>query len=113
MLSRNGLDYESLVKEDRVHISLYTNPAIFTVVIDKIFHRAWVYVGHRVEIPQAGDFRLTRIGLQPDHGSRPARTCVLNRCRAYSRRHRMSAGSRQHLAVSSMYHGWTICLTAS
>ncbi|MBV8226880.1 MAG: aromatic ring-hydroxylating dioxygenase subunit alpha, partial [Verrucomicrobia bacterium] len=65
MLSRNGLDYESLVKKDRVHISLYTNPAIFTEEMDKIFHRGWVYVGHRGEIPNPGDFRLKRIGRQP------------------------------------------------
>lgn len=37
MLSRPEIDYDALVKEDRVHISLYTDPAIFTDEMDKIF----------------------------------------------------------------------------
>ena len=65
MLSRQGIDYGSLVKDDRVHVSLYTNPAIFADEMNKIFHRGWVYVGHRGEIPNRGDFRLKRVGLQP------------------------------------------------
>ena len=65
MLSRQDIDYDALVKEDRVHISLYTDPSVFTEEMDKIFHRGWVYVGHQGEVPNPGDFRLKRIGLQP------------------------------------------------
>ena len=36
MLSRQGIDYDSLVKEDRVHVSLYTDPSIFTDEMEKI-----------------------------------------------------------------------------
>jgi phenylpropionate dioxygenase-like ring-hydroxylating dioxygenase large terminal subunit len=109
MLSRNGLDYESLVKEDRVHIRLYTNPAIFTEEMDKIFHRGWVYVGHRGEIPNPGDFRLKRIGRQPvimvrdQHGEVHL---LLNRCR-----HRGSTVCQREQgntrSFRCMYHGWT------
>ncbi len=58
MISRTSPDYDALVKEDRVHISLYTDPAIFSDEMDKIFHRGWVYVGHR-----GGDSQLR--GLPP------------------------------------------------
>jgi phenylpropionate dioxygenase-like ring-hydroxylating dioxygenase large terminal subunit len=112
MLSRNGLDYESLVKEDRVHISLYTNPAIFTEEMDKIFHRGWVYVGHRGEIPNPGDFRLKRIGRQPvimvrdQHGQV---LLLLNRCR-----HRGATVCQREQgnarSFRCMYHGWTYLL---
>jgi phenylpropionate dioxygenase-like ring-hydroxylating dioxygenase large terminal subunit len=112
MLSRNGLDYESLVKEDRVHISLYTNPAIFTEEMDKIFHRGWVYVGHRGEIPNPGDFRLKRIGRQPvimvrdQHGKVHL---LLNRCR-----HRGATVCQREQgntrSFRCMYHGWTYLL---
>jgi len=112
MLSRHGLDYESLVKEDRVHISLYTNPAIFTEEMDKIFHRGWVYVGHRGEIPNPGDFRLKRIGLQPVIMVRDQQGEVhllLNRCR-----HRGATvcqrGQGNTRSFRCMYHGWTYLL---
>ena len=42
MLSRQSIDYDSLVKEDRVHVSLYTDPSIFSDEMEKIFDRGWV-----------------------------------------------------------------------
>jgi phenylpropionate dioxygenase-like ring-hydroxylating dioxygenase large terminal subunit len=105
-------DYDSLVKEDRVHVSLYTNPAIFADEMDKIFHRGWVYVGHRGEIPNSGDFRLKRIGLQPvimvrdQHGQVQL---LLNRCR-----HRGATVCQEAQGTTRsfrcMYHGWTYLL---
>lgn len=58
------IDYSALVKEDRVHGSVYTDPSIFEEELDKIFYRGWVYVGHASEIPQPGDFRVTTVGRQ-------------------------------------------------
>ena len=63
-LSRTAIDYHELVKEDRVHGSVYTDPEIFEEEIDKVFHRGWVYIGHDSEIPNPGDFRLRKIGRQ-------------------------------------------------
>jgi phenylpropionate dioxygenase-like ring-hydroxylating dioxygenase large terminal subunit len=109
MLWRQDIDYDALVKADRVHISLYTNPDVFTDEMDKIFHRGWVYVGHQGEIPNQGDFRLKRIGLQPvimvrdQHG---AVQLLLNRCR-----HRGATvcqeGQGNTRSFRCMYHGWT------
>jgi len=109
MLSRQGIDYGSLVKDDRVHVSLYTNPAIFADEMDTIFHRGWVYVGHRGEIPNRGDFRLKRVGLQPVIMVRDQDGQVqllLNRCR-----HRGATvcqeGQGNARSFRCMYHGWT------
>lgn len=52
------INYDALVKEDRVHGSVYTDLQIFAEEMEKIFHRGWVYVGHAGEIPNPGDFRL-------------------------------------------------------
>jgi phenylpropionate dioxygenase-like ring-hydroxylating dioxygenase large terminal subunit len=113
MPAREGVDYDSLVKEDRVHISLYTDPAIFSDEMDKIFHRGWVYVGHRGEIPKRGDFRLKRIGLQPVIMVRDQNGQVqllLNRCR-----HRGATvcqeGQGNSRSFRCMYHGWTYQLS--
>ncbi|HLX38769.1 MAG TPA: aromatic ring-hydroxylating dioxygenase subunit alpha, partial [Candidatus Binataceae bacterium] len=109
MLTRADIDYQSLVNEERVHVSVYTNGAIFADEMDKIFHRGWVYVGHRGEIPNRGDFRLKRIGLQPvimvrdQHGQVQL---LLNRCR-----HRGATvcqeGQGNARSFRCMYHGWT------
>jgi phenylpropionate dioxygenase-like ring-hydroxylating dioxygenase large terminal subunit len=109
MLSPQEIDYDALVKEDRVHLSLYTNPAVFSDEMDKIFHRGWVYVGHQGEVPNSGDCRLKRIGLQPvimvrdQHGQVQL---LLNRCR-----HRGATvcqeGQGNTRSFRCMYHGWT------
>jgi phenylpropionate dioxygenase-like ring-hydroxylating dioxygenase large terminal subunit len=109
MLSRQSIDYDALVKEDRVHISLYTNPAIFDDEMDKIFHRGWVYVGHSGEVPNRGDFRLKRIGLQPvimvrdQHGHVQL---LLNRCRHRGATVCQEAQGNAR-SFRCMYHGWT------
>src|SRR5215467_3053113 len=113
MRSQPDIDYTALVKEDRVHISLYTDPDIFADEMDKIFHRGWVYVGHQGEVPNIGDFRLKRIGLQPvimvrDHSG--AVQLLLNRCR-----HRGATvcqeGQGNSRSFRCMYHGWTYQLS--
>ena len=109
MTAQHDIDYDALVKEDRVHISVYKDPAIFSDEMDRIFHRGWVYVGHEGEVPNRGDFRLKRIGLQPvimvrdQHGTVQL---LLNRCR-----HRGATvcqqGQGNARSFRCMYHGWT------
>jgi phenylpropionate dioxygenase-like ring-hydroxylating dioxygenase large terminal subunit len=53
------------VGEGRVHRSLYTDPEIFTLELERIFGRAWIYVGHESQVPAPGDYAATRIGLRP------------------------------------------------
>ena len=55
----------SLVREDRVHRSVYEDPEIFDLEMDRIFGHAWVYVGHESQISKPGDFITTAIGKSP------------------------------------------------
>jgi benzoate/toluate 1,2-dioxygenase subunit alpha len=55
----------SLVHRDHVHRSLYLDPEIFDLEMEKIFGRTWVYVGHDSLVPKPGDYITTRIGCQP------------------------------------------------
>lgn len=59
------LDYNELVQSDRVHTSLYKDPAIFEQEMDKIFNNTWVWVAHASEIPDTGSYKTINIGLQP------------------------------------------------
>ena len=38
-IARTAIDYDALVKDDRVHGRVYTDPAIFEEEMDKIFSR--------------------------------------------------------------------------
>ena len=51
-----------LVRPDRVHTSLYTDPKLFDTEMDKIFYSTWIWVAHASEIPDAGSYKSTYIG---------------------------------------------------
>jgi phenylpropionate dioxygenase-like ring-hydroxylating dioxygenase large terminal subunit len=109
MAPRVTVDYKALVKEDRVHGSVYLDPRIFEDEIEKIFHQGWVYVGHTGEIPELGDYRLKKIGRAPVIMVRDDRGQVrllLNRCR-----HRAATVCQAELGNAKVfrcaYHGWT------
>ena len=53
-----------LVRPDSVHKRLYTDPAIFALEMERIYGRAWIYVGHESPVKTAGDYHTTRIGDQ-------------------------------------------------
>lgn len=108
-MNANGrIDYDALVKEDRVHGTLYSDPAIFAEEMDHIFHRGWVYVAHESEVPEPGDYVLGRIGRQSvivvrgdDRGVR----ILLNRCR--HRANTVCQTERGNAKVfRCAYHGW-------
>ena len=60
-----GLDYRTLIGDDRLHASLYADEDVFTDEMERIFTRGWVFVGHESEIPGAGDWVTRRIGREP------------------------------------------------
>ncbi len=103
-----GIDVDGLVREDRVHRTLYTEPGIFREEMARVLERTWVFVGHESEVPQAGDYRTTTIGRQPVILSRHTDGQVyvlLNRCM-----HRGALVCRGERGNSSIfrciYHGW-------
>lgn len=55
----------TLVKRDHVHRSVYLDPQIFALEMERLFARTWVYVGHDSLVPKPGDYLTTRIGSQP------------------------------------------------
>lgn len=107
-MTANGLDIDSLVRPERVHRRVYADPAIFELEMERIFGRAWIYVGHESQVKRPGDFFRSRVGRQPvvmvrhDDG---AVHVLYNRC-----------GHRGAMVVSQpcghvdafecCYHGW-------
>ena len=106
---RDGIDYKTLVQDDRIHASLYTDARIFADEMERIFHRGWVFVGHASEVPRVGDFVTRRIGAIPVImvcGAEHDVAVLVNRCM-----HRgtmlcpVDRGSARTFTCS--YHGWT------
>ena len=105
-------NFNTLIETDRIHGSLYTDPAIFAQEMDTIYSKGWVYVAHESEVPKAGDFCTRLIGQQSVIVSRDKDGSVhilYNRCP-----HRgsvvcqLETGNRPNF--SCPYHGWAFNL---
>jgi phenylpropionate dioxygenase-like ring-hydroxylating dioxygenase large terminal subunit len=95
-------------REFRVNGSVYTDPAVFDVEMDRIFARSWVYAGHETELAAPGDYKTVLIGTQPIVLSRHEDGqiyALFNRCR-----HRGAVVCRQERGHSNFfrcrYHNW-------
>jgi phenylpropionate dioxygenase-like ring-hydroxylating dioxygenase large terminal subunit len=109
------MDYKTLVQDDRIHASLYTDPRVFEDEMERIFHRGWVFVGHESEIPAPGDYLTRHIGREPVimvRGKDGVVGVLVNRCM-----HRgtlvcaAERGSARTFACP--YHGWTYDLSGA
>src|SRR3954469_12495549 len=72
----------TLVQPDRVHRSVYADPAIFELEMERLFGRAWLILGHDSQVKAPGDYFTTRMGREPvivvnDGG---AIRVLINRC---------------------------------
>lgn len=107
------LDAARLVQRDRVHGSIYTSPAIFELEMRHIFNRAWLCVGHVSEIPDAGAYRVTRLGTQSVimvRGSDGVVRVLMNRCRHRGVALAETETGRQR-RFTCPYHGWVFDTT--
>lgn len=103
----NRLD--RLILGDKVHGSLYTDPAIFAEELRKIWYRTWVYVGHESEVPQPNDYVRKKLALQDVILTRDRDGQIhllLNRCS--HRGNPVCDDAKGNSATFRCpYHGWT------
>ena len=55
----------ALMREGEIHRDLYIDEELFQLEMEHVFGASWVYVGHESQIPNAGDYYTTTVGLQP------------------------------------------------
>ncbi len=99
----------SLVRTDRVHRRIYTDPAIFELEMTRVFAASWCYVGHESEIPEPGDYKTCTVGRRPvlvTRGADGEVNALLNRC---THRGTMLCTDERGCArrFRCPYHGWT------
>lgn len=100
----------SLVRADAVHRSLYLDPALFALEQERLFRRAWLFVGHESQIPVAGDFITTHLAgapvimLRRENGDM---SVLHNRCAHKGTPVLTSPAGRIARVLRCPYHGWT------
>jgi phenylpropionate dioxygenase-like ring-hydroxylating dioxygenase large terminal subunit len=91
----------------------YTDPAIATRERDRIFRRAWQYVGRTEQVERVGDYFTGVAGDVPIvvvRGPAGLRAFV-NVCR--HRRHEVMSGAGHRQTLQCPYHAWTYDLDGS
>jgi len=98
-----------LVEAGRVHRRVYADPDVFELEMERIFGRAWLFVGHTSQVPNPGDYFTTELGRQPVVMTRHRDGSVnvlFNRCT-----HRGAKVVNErcgHAArMTCLYHGWS------
>ncbi len=98
-----------LVQPDRVHRSVYADPAIFELEMERIFGRAWLLLGHESQVKAAGDYYTTRMGREPVIVTRKENNeigVLVNRC-AHRGATVCAEGRGNTGRFVCPYHGWS------
>ena len=105
-----------LVEDDRVHRDVYTDAEIFALEMERLWSRAWIYVGHTSQVPQAGDFLTLDIAAKPvilvrqaDGGVR----LLMNRCAHKGTKVVYAPSGNAGKTFRCPYHAWTYRLDGS
>jgi benzoate/toluate 1,2-dioxygenase alpha subunit len=99
----------ALVEDGRVYRDVYTDQEVFELEMERLFARAWVYVGHTSQIKRPGDYITTEIGGEPvimvRHSDDSIRV-IRNRCS--HRGAKVAVGRRGHVEeFHCAFHGYT------
>ena len=105
------IEAKKLVDMERglLHRSIFYDQAIYEEELEKVFGRAWLFIGHDSLVPNPNDFFLTYMGEDPvilTRDSKGELHAFLNMCRHRGNRvARADDGNAKNFMCT--YHGWT------
>jgi benzoate/toluate 1,2-dioxygenase alpha subunit len=100
----------SLVRPDQVHRDVYCDQELFELEMQRLWERAWIYVGHESQVPKPGDYYTADIAGQPVVMVRAADGAVhvlLNRCAHKGSKVVSASSGNCRGQLRCPYHGWT------
>ena len=101
----------SLIDPARVHRDVYVREEVFKLEMERIWGRAWIYVGHESQVKAPGDYLTTSIGLTPvimvrDMNGKDINVLV-NRCGHRGAQVCQARAGHIDGVFKCPYHGWT------
>lgn len=118
-MARYRDDYRALralIEDDRVHRDAYIDAELYALERERLFARAWIYVGHTSQVPGAGDY------ITVQHAGHPlivvrdgsgAINVLLNRCAHKGAQIAVAARGNVGRALRCPYHAWSYRLDGS
>lgn len=106
------IDFRQFVTDRAVHRAVYIDPEIFAAEQERIFRRAWLYVGHESQVPAPGDWIRTRLGQQEMILIRDldgSLALLHNRC-PHRGAQLVSAPQGRVRQLTCAYHAWSFSL---
>jgi benzoate/toluate 1,2-dioxygenase alpha subunit len=99
----------SFIQDGRVHRSIYLDPDIFNLEMERIYHHTWLYVGHESQVPEPGDFYCTIMGRQPVIMSRytDGKVYVIHNSCGHRGTKVVNEETGNAKRFRCPYHGWT------
>lgn len=110
--SYSNEELASLVESNRVHRDVYLDPEIFELEMERIWGKAWVFIGHESQVKNPGDFISTTIGKEPVlmvRDKQGAVNVIYNRC-GHKGAKVMAKPCGNTAMFRCPYHGWTFQL---
>ena len=100
----------SLVEPTRVHRSIYIDPELFELEMERIWGRAWIFIGHESQVKNPGDYFTAninhRIPVMMVRDRNHKVHVLYNRCtHKGAKLVETSCGNAR--AFRCCYHGWT------
>ncbi|ABQ67894.1 Rieske (2Fe-2S) domain protein [Rhizorhabdus wittichii RW1] len=111
----DGEELGRLVRPDRIHARVYTDPALFELEQQNLFGRAWMIVGHESQVPTPGAFVTANLGTLPvivTRSSDDAIHVLENRC-PHKGAAICTVPSGKLKRLQCPYHGWAFRLDGS
>lgn len=100
-----------LVEPTRLHKSVYVDPEIFELEMERIWGQAWIFIGHESQVPNPGDFFTTninhRVPVVMVRDKTEAVHVLHNRCGHKGAKVVETRSGNARGAFRCAYHGWT------